>query len=104
MLMQIPMQEKNAGSFTKKKSGDFILIRQFLRFLIFMQSNSFAFCKKNNIRVPEDISIVGFDDSLGSKYSLPALTTVRQDAQARAQAAIQLLPENEIRNRGAHCS
>ncbi len=56
-----------------------------------MQSNSFAFCKKNNIRVPEDISIVGFDDSPLCKYSLPALTTVRQDAQARAQAAIQLL-------------
>lgn len=34
---------------------------------------------------------MGFDDSPLCKYSLPALTTVRQDAQARAQAAIQLL-------------
>lgn len=31
------------------------------------------------VRVPEDVSVVGFDDSDGSAYFRPALTTLRQD-------------------------
>ncbi|GAA2110992.1 LacI family DNA-binding transcriptional regulator [Microlunatus panaciterrae] len=31
------------------------------------------------LRVPEDVSVVGFDDSYGSGFFRPALTTVRQD-------------------------
>ena len=46
---------------------------------------------ENGIRVPEDISIVGFDDIEGCDVFLPPLTTVRQNFPALAQASISVL-------------
>jgi DNA-binding LacI/PurR family transcriptional regulator len=43
------------------------------------------------VRVPDDISIVGFDDIPEAGYFNPALTTVRQDFQAIGQRAIDLV-------------
>jgi LacI family transcriptional regulator len=55
---------------------------------------------RNGIRVPEDISLVGFDDQLGSAYTTPPLTTVRQPVadmgRAAAQALLQLLDGQPI--------
>ncbi len=42
-------------------------------------------------RVPEDISIVGFDDILPSTYMSPSLTTVAQPGYEMGKAASQLL-------------
>lgn len=42
-------------------------------------------------RVPESISIIGFDDIEESAYSYPPLTTVRQPVGEMAQAAMDLL-------------
>jgi LacI family transcriptional regulator len=38
-------------------------------------------------RIPEDVSLVGFDDQLLSAYTLPPLTTVRQPSVAMGEAA-----------------
>jgi DNA-binding LacI/PurR family transcriptional regulator len=43
------------------------------------------------VRVPDDISVVGFDDIPEAGYLNPALTTVRQDFQAIGQRAIDLV-------------
>ena len=40
------------------------------------------------IKVPEDIKVVGFDGTKHSRYSIPALTTVRQPLQEIAETAI----------------
>jgi DNA-binding LacI/PurR family transcriptional regulator len=42
-------------------------------------------------RVPEDVAVVGFDDTPESAYFIPPLTTVRQDFQRVGRAAVQLL-------------
>ncbi|MDY0911191.1 LacI family DNA-binding transcriptional regulator [Microbacterium sp. CFBP9034] len=43
------------------------------------------------LRVPEDVSVVGFDDLPDSRHFLPPLTTVRQDFAALGALAVELL-------------
>jgi DNA-binding LacI/PurR family transcriptional regulator len=43
------------------------------------------------LRVPEDVSVVGFDDSAFMTCTDPPLTTVRQPIEAMGQAAVDLL-------------
>ena len=47
--------------------------------------------KGKNIRILEDIQIIGFDDNMASRESTPSLTTVHQEASLRATAAIECL-------------
>ncbi len=42
-------------------------------------------------RVPEDVSVVGFDDTPESGYFLPPLTTIRQDFGEVGRRCVQLL-------------
>lgn len=44
---------------------------------------------RKGLRVPEDISLVGFDDLAGSLYTSPPLTTVRQPVHDMGLAAAQ---------------
>ena len=43
------------------------------------------------LQIPDDISIVGFDDIELAKYVTPSLTTIKQDAQTIGQQAADLL-------------
>ncbi len=51
------------------------------------------FLYENGIRVPNDISIAGFDDIPMCEMVCPTLTTVRQDGAMRAKIAISKLSE-----------
>jgi DNA-binding LacI/PurR family transcriptional regulator len=42
-------------------------------------------------RVPEDVAVVGFDDSPSSRYTTPRLTTVHQPAEAMGAQMVRLL-------------
>jgi len=44
-------------------------------------------------RVPDDVSVVGYDDTEVAEYVTPSLTTVRQDVVAKGRAAAALLLE-----------
>lgn len=44
-----------------------------------------------NLRIPQDISLTGFDDVVLSQYTTPPLTTVRQDRETMGREAIQRL-------------
>ncbi|SIQ35264.1 LacI family DNA-binding transcriptional regulator [Halanaerobium kushneri] len=43
------------------------------------------------IKVPEDISLIGFDNIIQSRYATPSLTTVSQPKREMGRAAINLL-------------
>lgn len=46
---------------------------------------------ERNIRVPQDMSLAGFDDVVLSQYTIPPLTTVRQDRETMGREAMQRL-------------
>jgi DNA-binding LacI/PurR family transcriptional regulator len=47
--------------------------------------------RESGLRVPEDLSVVGFDDIPLAEWSTPALTTVRQPLTEMAAVAVQTL-------------
>lgn len=49
---------------------------------------------EQGVQVPEDISIIGFDDLDISKYTTPGLTTVKQPISAKGERAVEILIEN----------
>jgi LacI family transcriptional regulator len=63
---------------------------------VFVASDNVAIGAKSalreaNLHIPDDISIVGFDDIPWAKYSDPPLTTVQLPAESIAQSACTLL-------------
>lgn len=43
------------------------------------------------IRIPEELSIAGFDDNEPARFSIPPLTTIRQPLEAMARTAVEQL-------------
>ena len=93
MVWQIPNNEKNRRIFYQKRLND--LVRSNVS-AVFAVSDFYAlefmhFLQAKNIRIPEDIQIIGFDDNMASRESNPTLTTIHQDASLRAETAIECL-------------
>ena len=74
-------------------------IKMFLKYTaVFAVSDYYAlelmhFLQERGIRIPEDISISGFDGSPICEQVYPSLTTVAQDGRERAKLAIQALKD-----------
>ena len=55
-----------------------------------MAAGALAVLSDNSIRIPEEISLIGFDDVLVSRYVRPRLTTIRYPIVTMAQQAAEL--------------
>ncbi len=55
-----------------------------------MAAGALAVLSDNGVRVPEEMSLIGFDDVLVSRYVRPRLTTIRYPIVTMAQQAAQL--------------
>jgi len=49
--------------------------------------------RENKLKIPEDISIIGFNDLKLSQYSIPPLTTIKIDTKLIAQETVNSLIE-----------
>lgn len=86
-----------------KKNERYIYYKEFKEKIknftaIFCASDSYAievmnYLIDNGVKVPDDVSIAGFDDIPASTIVRPALTTIKQDINIRAQKAMRLLNE-----------
>ncbi|MDN6625724.1 MAG: LacI family DNA-binding transcriptional regulator [Pisciglobus halotolerans] len=47
--------------------------------------------QKNGKKIPEDVSVIGFDDMSIAKYSFPALSTVKVPTELMGEAAFDLM-------------
>lgn len=54
-------------------------------------ANIMNYLKDRGVRIPEDLSIVGFDDNTYSRIIRPALTTVHQDVSRKSELAVEKL-------------
>ena len=58
------------------------------------------FLQGKGIQIPKDIQMIGFDDTIASRESNPALTTIHREAHLRAETAIKCL---EAMRDGVEC-
>ena len=49
------------------------------------------YCRKNNLKVPEDVALIGFSDEPFSALVTPSLSTVKQPGYQKASARISFL-------------
>ena len=95
-LMIIPMEQETRTIFYMEQ------LRKIKKYsAVFAVSDYYAmdfiqFLKSVGIFVPEDISVVGFDNVRESEKFVPALTTIKQDNRQRATLAVKML--NRLRN------
>jgi LacI family transcriptional regulator len=54
-------------------------------------SEAVSYYQKTGITVPDDISIIGFDDNIFSRILTPSITTVHQDTGKRGRLAVDIL-------------
>ena len=91
--LEVPMSREKRLRFYEE---NLTYIRQYTA--VFVMSDVYAvellnFLQKNHVTVPEDISIVGFDNTALSRNCHPTLTTVGQDFKERAKEAAAALRE-----------
>lgn len=56
-----------------------------------MAIGALSYCRRAGLRVPEDVSVVGFDDLPLASLLTPTLTTIRQPARELGKEAVKLL-------------
>jgi len=58
-----------------------------------MAREAMAVLKESGRRVPEDVAVVGFDDSTAAVQADPPLTTIHQSFEQSAADAVRILSE-----------
>lgn len=92
-LMLIPMEKAERRKFYRENLEQMKSVTAIFAVSDYYAIELMQFLTEQGIRIPEEISIAGFDDCPLSEMVFPALTTVRQDGKKRAGLAISKLRE-----------
>ncbi len=87
----IPMQKQERNRFYEEHFSDIANYTAVFAASDYYAIDFMQFVMAKGIRVPEDISIAGFDDNPICEQVVPSLTSVRQDGRERAREALSTL-------------
>lgn len=90
-FMQVPVDKRERMVFYEEKEKEILAHTAVFAASDFYAVELIHYLQEKEVRVPEDVSVVGFDDSALCNYCVPSLTTVRQDARERARGAVSIL-------------
>lgn len=92
-LMLIPMHKLKRKNFYLQNFDKLCSVSAIFAVSDYYAIDLIHFLNEQNLKVPEDISVIGFDDTPMCQMMSPQLTSIRQDVLMRAQIAIQKLRE-----------
>lgn len=95
-LMVIPIEQEVRTIFFMEHLEEIIKYSAVFAVSDYYAMDFIQFLKSVGVSVPEDISVVGFDNARECENFVPALTTIRQDNKQRAALAVKML--NQLRN------
>lgn len=90
-FMQIPMQKELRLKFYREHLEEIKEYRAVFAASDYYAVDMMHFLQEQNIRVPKEIAVAGFDDIPLCKQVSPTLTSVRQDLALRAEIALDKL-------------
>lgn len=90
-FMKIPMQKEMREAYYRERWSVLCGYSAIFAVSDYYAADLMRLLQKAGIRIPEDISVVGFDDGEICGQIVPSLTSVRQDYRLRAQMAVRLL-------------
>lgn len=90
-FLLIPMQKKERHKFYEEHMTELTKYTAVFAVSDYYAIDLMQFLMAKGIRVPEDISIAGFDDNPICEQIVPSLTSIRQDAGERAKSALKVL-------------
>ena len=104
-FVMIPMRKEERWEYFRRNLSMFQSITAVFAVSDYYAMDLICFLQEQGIRVPEQISVAGFDDIPMCRMFCPTLTTVKQDGALRAKIAVEKLGElkmgkliqNEIR-------
>lgn len=92
-FLRVPMFYKERMDFYRKHLPEIMSYTAVFAVSDYYAIDLIRFLALEKIRVPEDLSVTGFDGSIYGENLLPSLTTVSQDFSCRADWTIKLLKE-----------
>lgn len=90
-FLLIPMQKEQRLAFYRQQLSIFKSYTAVFAASDFYAAEFMQFMMENGVKIPEQLSVAGFDDAPICRQIVPSLTTVQQDCRLRAKAALQEL-------------
>ena len=90
---EIPMKKVEREAYYESRFMEFLNYTAIFAVSDYYAADVMFFLLGKEIRIPEQISVIGFDDTALGRIIKPALTTVRQDVACRAERAVAFLLE-----------